>query len=83
MQPSLRPCGVAADMDVTVGKRIIELDGLVLHTILHFCSADARDLKAVACVSSTCRAAAGVRLIRVPTKKTPPPLREPCANETL
>jgi len=59
VQPSLRPCGVAADMDVTVGKRIIELDGLVLHTILHFCSADARDLKAVACVSSTCRAAAG------------------------
>ena len=55
-----QPDGTLANMDVVFANRVIELDSLVLFTILQNLSATT-DLKSVACVNSGCRAAAAVR----------------------
>ena len=61
-------------MDVDIASRVIELDSLVLFTILQHLSATT-DLKSVACVNSGCRAAAAVR--GSPKRCDPLPILEP------
>ena len=70
-------------MDVDIANRVIELDSLVLFTILQHLSATT-DLKSVACVNSGCRAAAAVRgSPSPPNAATPSQSWSPTARESL
>lgn len=78
-----QPDGTLANMDVVFANRVIELDSLVLFTILQNLSATT-DLKSVACVNSGCRAAAAVRgSPSPPNAATPSQSWRPTAREWL